>query len=97
MRKIFGWILIAMFVLYTLLPVHYYTENIFVEYPPDQYGIPHFGVEERTSQTWFLLVVPLEIFENPALGIGKLIGYFGVLGVGIWLIKRKEIGDKICA
>jgi len=94
MRKIFGWILIIAFILYTLLPLHYYTEDVVVRYPPDQFGIPHFGVEERTSQTWFLLVMPLEIFESPAYGIGKLIGYFGVLGLGIWLVRSKKKLDE---
>jgi len=91
MRKIFGWMLIIAFILYTLLPVHYYTENVVVKYPSYYgQGIPRFEMEERTSQTWFLLVIPLEIFESPAIGVGKLIGYFGVLGAGIWLIKRKK-------
>ena len=89
--KILGWILIIAFILYTLLPVHYYTESVVVEYP-SYYGegLPKFVMEKRTSQTWFLLVIPLAIFENPAYGVGKLIGYFGVLGVGIWLIRKRR-------
>lgn len=84
MRKIFGWILIVLFILFTLLPVYYYTELV-----P---AYPSYGMVERTSQTWFLLVVPLEILlgENLAINVGRLIGYFGVLGVGIWLIKHKK-------
>lgn len=91
MRKVFGWMLIILFILYTLLPVHYYTKVVPVEYP-SYYGggLPKFTMEERTSQTWFLLVIPLEIFESPAYGVGKLIGYFGVLGVGVWLVRKSK-------
>ena len=103
--KIFGWVLIVMFILYTILPLHYYTEQVFVEGPPKvieyytfedgkmnvhKSELPNISVVERTQRTWFLLVIPLEILDSPASGIGRVIGYFSFLVLGIWLIKRKK-------
>jgi len=104
--KIIGWILVIVFILYTVLPLHYYTEHVWVEGPPDvieyytfddgkmsvhESELPNISLIERTQRTWFLLVLPLIIFENPAYGIGNAIGYFSFLALGIWLIKRKKV------
>lgn len=88
MRKIFGWTLIIIFILFTLLPVYYYTELV-----P---AYPSYGMIEKTSQTWFILVIPLDILlgKDLAINVGRLIGYFGVLSVGIWLVRKSKKSAK---
>lgn len=67
MRKKFGWILIIMFILFSLLPIYYYTETIPVTHYSQSLGLPSVVMEERISQTWFLLVTPLDILWTAPL------------------------------
>lgn len=102
--KVLGWILIIVWILFTLLPLYLHTEQVIVEGSPyvvesysfedgvvkvHEYEFPNFSVEERSYKTWFILAAPSEIIENPAYGMGKVVGYFGFLVLGIWLVVRK--------
>ena len=102
--KVLGWILIIVWILFTLLPLYSHTEQVIVEGSPyvvesysfedgvvrvHEYEFPNFSIVERKYKTWFILVVLFEIIENPAYGMGKAVGYFGFLVLGIWLVVRK--------
>lgn len=78
MGKIFGWILIALLILATLLPIW--------PYPYALYTIGG-GEVTITKYTWWILSIP----DNQGSVIfGEIIGYIGFWILGIWLVKRKR-------
>ena len=97
MRKIFGWVLVVAFILYALLPIHPFTvTKVVMSY--NQLGLPVFETVEVTQYSWFVVVNTLELLTGDvAISIGRFLGYFMILGVGVWLIKRKKTGVRNCA
>jgi len=84
MLRTIGWILIVVWIFFTILPLypqtgHFFTGNYFDE---------NKGIIEKTYMTWFLPSLPLEIARDPWSGAGQAIGWIGVLVLGIWLVSR---------
>lgn len=99
MRRMFGWILIALLILAALLPVWPYSYPILETHDKEIQGWDRYGNPITitvpagdewvyvTKYTWWLFAIPC---KEGGVILGEIAGYIGFWILGIWLIKRKS-------